>query len=189
MLEVYLFVNPACSKCLNSEQTVTKVTDELDCKVCLRFIPFINLSSINEANQLNLDSYQMTIDYKAALYQGCKKGRQFLQLIQELTLIKKEAYTEELVKQAALAVNLDLEMFQEDRESAMVKKNIVADQKLVQEMGISDHGSLVMFDCHSSEHGLLVEKINDTQLADLFKGVIKRDSFEDFKAMPNLRVL
>lgn len=189
MFEVYLFVNPACSKCLISEQTVTKVTEELDCKVCLRFIPFINLSSINEANQLNLDSYQMTIDYKAALYQGCKKGRQFLQLIQELTLVKKEAYTEKIVRQAAMTVNLDLEMFQEDRESAMVKENVISDQKLVQEMGITTHDSLVMFDCHSNEHGLLVEKINHSQLKDLFKDVMKRDSFDEFKTMPNLRVL
>ena len=189
MFEVYLFVNPACLKCLDSEREVTKVTEKLNCKVCLRFIPFISLGSINEANLLHIDSYQMTIDYKAALYQGCKKGRQFLQLIQELTLVKKRNYNDELAYHAALAVNLDLDMFKEDRLSSMVKENVSSDQRLVQEMGITNHDSLVMFDCNSSEHGVLVEKINNSQLKELFSDVVNRNSFYNLKTLPNLRVL
>ncbi|WP_429971330.1 DsbA family protein [Fructilactobacillus sp. Tb1] len=189
MIEVYLFVDPACTKCLAAEKEVNRITDELNCKVCLRYIPFNSLSSINEAKQHHLNPYQMTIDYKAALYQGCKKGRRFLQLIQELTLVEHQAYSDDLVYKAALAVKLDLSMFKEDRLSPILKETIQSDRELVQEMGINDHGNLVMFDCQSNGHGLLVEKVDYSQLTKIFNHIIKRKSLEKFKATPNLRVL
>ncbi|WP_413627056.1 DsbA family protein [Fructilactobacillus vespulae] len=189
MIEVYLFIDPSCSNCLTAEQDVTKVTENLPGKVCLRFIPFITLETLNRKNQNNIDPYQIIVDYKAALYQGCKKGRSFLQDLQEAVLKQNVPYSEKLAYQIALENKLDLEMFKEDRISKLIKANINSDQELVREMGITNHENLVIFDCRSVDNGILIDKFDLSQLESLFQKIINHTPKQKLKAFPHLKVL
>ncbi|USS86377.1 DsbA family protein [Fructilactobacillus cliffordii] len=185
MIEMYLFVEPTCSTCLTAEQAVTKVADNLTQKVRVKFIPYLQLGVINSAHH-QLD-YQITLDYKAALFQGCKKGREFLQHLQTEIITNQTTYSEALAEQMARTTNLDLEMFQEDRASNLPQSAFKSDQELIREMGVEDHDNLVIFNCASCANGLLIKDLGYQHLHTLcteMEAKIQKES-----GTPNLRVL
>ncbi|EKK20333.1 hypothetical protein B808_1061 [Fructilactobacillus florum 8D] len=167
MLEMYLFVNPTCTKCISAEKDVTKVATALQQKVRIKFIPVFELSTVSEGLTGNLDAYHLTLDYKAALFQGCKKGRSFLTELQEALLIKKQTYSEELVWQIAQNNQLDLQMFKTDRNSELCEKALQSDQQLSREMGVSNHDCLVLFDCATADKGIRIQDIEYSKLFEL----------------------
>ncbi|USS87241.1 DsbA family protein [Fructilactobacillus hinvesii] len=185
MIEMYLFVEPTCSSCLTAEQAVTKVADNLTQKVRVKFIPYLQLGVINSSHH-QLD-YQITLDYKAALFQGCKKGREFLQQLQTEVLLNHAIYSDALVNQVATATKLDLEMFQEDRDSDLPQSAFKSDQELVREMGVTDHDNLVIFNCASCANGLLIKDLDYQHLHTLCAKMETKMQKES--GTPNLRVL
>lgn len=96
MLEIHLFVNPLENRCFRCEHDVLKIDHQLNTKVNYRFIPFFNMATIQqtiESYHLNQHSlavrqivsrtiYQVILDYMAASFQGKKRGRQFLLILQ-----------------------------------------------------------------------------------------------------------
>ncbi|USS85539.1 DsbA family protein [Fructilactobacillus myrtifloralis] len=185
MIEMYLFVAPTCPSCLTAERAVTKVADGLTQKVRVKFIPYLQLGVINNSEQ-QID-YQIMLDYKAALFQGCKKGRMFLQHLQTQIINQNQAYSEALVNDAAKATHLDLEMFQEDRHSDLPLSAFKSDQALIREMNVPSHDNLVIFNCSSCANGLLVKDLDYDHLHKLCDQM--EQQMQPATDNPNLRVL
>ncbi|KRN89074.1 hypothetical protein IV53_GL001047 [Ligilactobacillus ceti DSM 22408] len=107
----------------------------------------LSKNDLNLRNTLSREVYRASLDYKAALFQGQKRGRLFLLNVQDQ--IKNNAqyhYTEEIAQQAAIAARLDLELFNEDCNSELAIKAFKQDQKLAAEMKVTQHPSVVIFD-------------------------------------------
>lgn len=189
MIEMYLFVEPSCSECLRAEKAVTKIAKNISTNISLKFIPFMNLGVLNPTDQSKPNSYELILDYKAALFQGCKKGRQFLASLQQKIFIEGASYNKTLVYDIAKQINLDLEMFKEDRHSQLIINTFKADQELMSEMNIVNHGNLVIFDCTSDNNGLLIEKVDYSQLHNICQKIINKDSLKNLNQTHNLRVL
>ncbi|MDN7022109.1 DsbA family protein [Lactiplantibacillus plantarum] len=191
MLEVYLFVNPLANQCVRDEQNVLRLANDSDKQIQFQFVPLLNINVIQRAlkcqgikasdwhaqNQQSQTLYRVILDYKAALFQGKKRGRNFLIALQSAMLKAGQHYSEELVKTVATNCQIDLDMFMEDRDSDLAKQAFHADQRLASEMNITEASSAVVFDCDQYDYGVLLEHFNYTILFDLVNGNL--DPFQD----------
>lgn len=169
MLEIHLFVNPLGSRCFQCEHDVLKVDQKLDTKVNYRFIPFFNMETIQQTIDLyQLDQhslavrqcvsntiYRVILDYMAASFQGRKRGRQFLLVLQSALINNNQGYSIDLVKKAATEAKLDLEMFMEDRDSQLAKGAFHKEQQTAKDLGITKPATAVIFDTEEPEYGFL----------------------------------
>ncbi|MFV0560067.1 MAG: DsbA family protein [Enterococcus sp.] len=178
MIEIYLFVNPLGSSCFHMEKDLLQFIKKeyKQKKILFRFLPLVNLQTIGdvlqergiskknikEQNDLFSATYSAALDYKAALLQGKKKGREFLLQIQNEVGCKKKTYTKELSEKIIQQIGGDLPMFKEDRTSDLVKEGFYSDQKIAREMGITKHPSAVVYNyACDRDFGVLVEDISD----------------------------
>ena len=109
------------------------------------------------------------MDYKAALFQGRKRGRSFLLSLQQQLVNQNSNYTQNLGAQVAEKVHLDLEMFNEDRRSSLALKSFHDDQKMANEMGIEAPSSAVVFDTRNDDDGILINDFDYYTLLDLYR--------------------
>lgn len=170
MLELHLFVNPLGMHCLSCEQDVLKCDHDLNIKINYQFIPLFNMKTIDNTiklynlnpHDLKLRQYvtevlnQIILDYKAALFQGRKRGRHFLLLLQTAILKQGFDYNNQLVRDIAKSANLDLEMFLEDRQSQLAKQSFRQDQKIANDLGVSEPSTAVIFNTANSNYGVLI---------------------------------
>ncbi|MFC6180078.1 DsbA family protein [Lactiplantibacillus daowaiensis] len=191
MLEVYLFVNPLGEQCVRDEQNVLRLANDSDKQIQFQFVPLLNINVIQKAmqrqglrptdwqaqNQQSQTLYRLILDYKAALFQGKKRGRNFLIAMQDALLQAGQTYSESLVQAVAQQCKIDLEMFMEDRNSDLAKQAFHADQRLASEMNISEASSAVVFDCDHYDYGVLLEHFTYNTLFDLVNGQL--DPFHD----------
>ncbi|XIF19641.1 MAG: hypothetical protein AJITA_00304 [Acetilactobacillus jinshanensis] len=170
MLEAYLFVDPLCKKCIRSEIIIKRLAQNLNTHFLYQFIPMLNIKILNnvEAPQIVKNQhqlyYQMVMDYKAALFQGKKRGQNFFIMLQEELLNDKANYNNRLVLATAENSKLDLDMFKEDRRSQLAKKSFKSDQRLVHEMKITKPSSAVIFNWALCNYGILFTNINYNHL-------------------------
>lgn len=171
IIEIYLFVNPIGSKCYTSEKEVLSFVEGLEQKVHFRFIPFHNFQTVTKymqfhnlpeknlafRNQICTSTYQASLAYKAALMQGKKKGRAYLMQLQSELIEDNSLFSENLLIQVAEKVNLDVEMFIEDKNSDFAKASYEEEQRIAREMQIESNPSMVVFDNQNDDYGLLVE--------------------------------
>lgn len=212
VFELFLFIDPLCKACRNSENTVLQISEDVDSKFKLQFIPIYNLKVVqtdfcNSNNQLKkrLSSEELSalyrnvvLDYKAALFQGMKKGRKFLTAIQDKLLTEGYVYSDEMAIAIAEKCGLDVEMFKEDRRSNLAKKSIKKDQDLVQNMKIEKPASAVIFNCEGNDDGILTDDIEYSTLfnaccdknltPEYLKDALSESSLKETK-MKHLRVL
>ncbi|WP_125763149.1 MULTISPECIES: DsbA family protein [Levilactobacillus] len=177
MLEVYLFVNPLGARCMRSERNIMRLADHLNSKVSFQFVPLLNqqiiaqsLSSrptLAERNARFNVTYQAILAYKAALFQGKRKGRKFLLNMQDAVVSQHQSFTEELTLEMAKKCHLDLDMFTEDCQSDLAKQAFKTDQKLAAEMKIEQSSSAVIFNCDVSDCGLLLNDVTYDALCDV----------------------
>jgi len=184
VLEVYLFVNPLGEQCVRDEQNVLRLANDSDKQIQFQFVPLLNINVIQKAmqgqglnpadwqaqNQQSQQLYRIILDYKAALFQGKKRGRNFLIAMQAALLKAGQHYSEALVTSVAQRCKIDLDMFMEDRNSDLAKQAFHADQRLASEMNITDASSAVVFDCDHYDYGVLLEHFNYSILFDLVNG-------------------
>lgn len=208
MLELHLFVNPLGMRCLRCEKDVLKIDQSLNTKISYQFIPLFNMQTINNTIDLyHLDPHdlairqqvsrtlnQVILDYKAALFQGRKRGRHYLLLLQTALIKQGLDYNEELVRRIANDSHLDLEMFFEDRESQFVKQAFRQDQKIASDLGVTKTATAVVFNTSDSDYGLMIPNFNYDTLINAFKnGELDQDvSLNDWASRyqaPHLRVL
>lgn len=152
MLELYLFVNPLGQTCYQAEQELLQLIQQCPTKVNLRFIPFLNLQTASNliqenphrnCHELSKELSQAALDYKAALFQGQKRGRQFLMKIQE-GFAQYGSYNHDLVLQAAKASQLDWDMFVSDRQAEFTIQSFHKDQRLANQMQVKANPTIVL---------------------------------------------
>lgn len=179
MLEVYLFVNPIGENCLAAESSVLKLATARHEKVHYQFLPLVNLNTVervmdrqqlnshdlNQRNHVFQTIYHAALDYKAALFQGKRKGQQFLMALQQALNLDHRAYSDDLITSLADQAKLDRTMFQEDRRAKLAQESFESDQRIACEMGIQDHPSAVIFnyDNPDKNYGILVEDCTSFQ--------------------------
>ncbi|MBB1062376.1 DsbA family protein [Limosilactobacillus fastidiosus] len=183
MLEIYLFINPLGSRCFRCERDVLKIDHQLNTKVNYRFIPFFNMATIQQTIEFyHLDPrslavrqnvsntiYRVILDYMAASFQGKKRGRQFLLMLQDALIKEDSNYSDSLVKNIALQSKLDLKMFLEDRNSTLAKKTFHQDQQFAQSLGITRPSTAVVFDTKQSHYGFLLNNFDYETLITAYK--------------------
>ncbi|MHC9532337.1 DsbA family protein [Dellaglioa sp. BT-FLS60] len=184
MLEIYLFVNPLGTKCFKSEQKVLDYINVSSKEVSFQFIPMLNMQTINNVMvEKNLDTrdlalrndlfesiYQATLNYKAALFQGKKRGRAFLMTIQESIVQDNNCYSEELVRQVADEVGLNWDMFAEDRYSDLAKQSFKNDQKMANEMNVTMHPTIVINNIDGLDCGVSFPDADLVTISDVCNG-------------------
>lgn len=128
MLELHLFVNPLGMRCLRCEKDVLKIDRDLNTKISYQFVPLFNMKTIDNTlkyyhlnphdlairQQVSKILNQVILDYKAALFQGRKRGRHYLLQLQSALINQGLDYNDELINKIAHDSHLDLEMFFED---------------------------------------------------------------------------
>lgn len=172
MIEIYLFVNPIGSICLEAETKLLDFIATSDKKIQFRVIPLVNMQTIHHVmkrrgiptkdidarNKLFTDTYSAALDCKAVQLQGKKLGRKFMMRLQQAVACEKIPYSQELVLAIIEEVGADLEMFLEDRPSDFVKEMFQNDQDTARDMGITQHPSEVVYNFASQrDYGVLLE--------------------------------
>ncbi len=166
MLDMYLFINPLGSACYHTEQNILKLGDSLNEKINFNFIPLMNFKTINDVmcrmniplnnvdirNRLSENIYHSSIDFKAASFQGKKKGRNFLLNVQQLVVNDQKDYNFETIKLAAQKSGLDWDIFEQDRHSKLAIEAFKQDQELATEMNVTEHPTIVVYDCSANNN-------------------------------------
>jgi len=158
MLEIYVFVHPLCSECLETEKRILELVQHVSKKVKCHFIPVLNLPSfehqlklqekeltLSSRNQLFQNFYQFTLDYKTVQLQGNRLSRRFLLSVQEQVCNKRTPYSFQLLKQIILEIGADWETFLSDRTSPIIEHFYRLDQQIAKDMGLTDHVGAVIF--------------------------------------------
>ena len=166
MLDMYLFINPLGSACYHTEQNILKLGDSLNEKINFIFVPLMNFKTINDVmcrmniplnnvdirNRLSENIYHSSIDFKAASFQGKKKGRNFLLNVQQLVVNDQKDYNFETIKLAAQKSGLDWDIFEQDRHSKLAIEAFKQDQELATEMNVTEHPTIVVYDCSANNN-------------------------------------
>lgn len=180
MLEIHLFVNPLGHHCFQCERDLLRVDIQLNNTVNFQFIPLMNMQTIDKTmrdyrkhnwqvssqQQVANTTYSVILDYKAALFQGRKRGRMYLLAIQKALLEEHADYNVELVQRLAKNAKLDMEMFMEDRQSQLAKQCFKKDQRMANQMGITDSDTAIIINTNNPEYGTLVTNCNYASLVD-----------------------
>lgn len=196
---------------MRCEHDVLKLDGKLDGNVSYQFIPLLNLQTITATlesyglnphdlvlrNNASDTLFQIIMDYKAALFQGRKKGRSFLLQMQQHLVCEQNEYSAKLSIQIAKTVKLDTDMFVEDRSSKLAHQAFIADQKMANDMGVTKPSSAVVFDAERSDYGILIDNFDYQTLADICTHKTQElqksaQEFADFylhQNNPNLHVL
>lgn len=166
---------------MRCEHDVLKLDGKLDGRVSYQFIPLLNLQTITatlESHGLNPHDltlrnnasdtlFQIIMDYKAALFQGRKKGRRFLLQMQQHLVCGPDEYSTVLGTNIAKNAGLDIDMFTEDRNSELAHQAFVTDQKMANDMGVTKPSSAVVFDANRANYGVLIDNFDYQTLADI----------------------
>lgn len=175
---MFLFVNPFGQTCLIKEKNILEWMECCESKIQFRIIPFLNLQTLQhylEKNQLPIDNiclrnklfqqmYSTALDFESIQLQGKKKAREFLFKVQDAIGRRKENYSVELIQEIIHSLNIDQEMFEEDRRSVQVVESFRDNQNIAHEMGIVKVPSLVVFNYRSdNDFGILLESHIDDQ--------------------------
>ncbi|SEM43210.1 Thioredoxin [Ligilactobacillus sp. WC1T17] len=190
MLELYLFVNPLGATCYQAEQNILRLAEMSKKRIKFKFVPLLNMESttaIMSANNLNICNlqkrneitqllYRAVLDYKAAMFQGTKRGKCFLLHIQKQIHDYQRDYDEALVIEAAKASKLDLEMFLGDRHSDLAVKCFKKDQELAAKLNVHSNPTMIIYNLDGYDCGFAVKDCQSfALLEDLLLG--DRDEF------------
>lgn len=208
MLEIHLFVNPLGMRCFRCENDVLRVDHELNTKINYQFVPLFNMQTINDTLRLYGLScrdltvrqhvadtiFQVILDYKAALFQGRKRGRCYLLRLQDAIVKGQVNYSRQLAQQVAKQAGLDLEMFLEDRQSKLARQAFQEDQRMAAELGVTQTATAVVFDTDQTDYGYLIADFDYETLIQAFREnkLDHRQSAAQFAAQfhrPALKIL
>lgn len=179
MIEIYLFIHPLCPDSLSSEKRLLQMIQNAPKKVQFKILPLLNLHTFQqflmkqntkflnlyERNQLFDAAYSAALDYKAIQLQGKKKGRLFLLNLQDKVCNEQIPYSKQLVADIIESINGDLDMFESDRQSDVIKQSFETDQAIAKEMSVSKTDSAVFFNyTKNQDYGVLVEDGLTTEL-------------------------
>ena len=202
------FCNPLGMRCLRCEKDVLKIDRDLNTKISYQFVPLFNMKTIDNTlkyyhlnphdlairQQVSKTLNQVILDYKAALFQGRKRGRHYLLQLQSALINQGVDYNDELINKIAHDSHLDLEMFFEDRQSQLAKQAFHQDQKIASDLGVSETATAVVFNTEDSDYGLMIPNFDYNTLIHAFKsGKLARptslDEFVNQYRPPKLQII
>ncbi|WP_225048178.1 DsbA family protein [Lacticaseibacillus kribbianus] len=178
MLELFLFVNPINRRCREAEAAVNRLLTELPAKVAVHFVPVVTIQVIDQymretgmnhrnlalRNQLFDVAYQLSLDYKAAQFQGNKKARTFLMASQEMLDVDPHAYSPGFAQAAAARCGLNLATLAADRAHEAMHQCLASDHATAQEMGVWATPTAVVFNAGSMRSsGLRLDALSSYQ--------------------------
>jgi len=176
MLEVFLYINPLCSYCLQVEQAIIDFTRKHDIDTQYHFVTNYNMATINDYVQLKgfkitnteerTNASQEVVEaaklYKAASCQGNKKARNFLMNLQEQVNVLNNPFDDTTIKRAINNSGLDYKSIMTDKESQCVVQGLKRDQQLSMEMNVQKAPTAVIFDCDNEEKpGVMITDFGD----------------------------
>ncbi|API89119.1 hypothetical protein BKP56_07565 [Marinilactibacillus sp. 15R] len=178
IIEIFLFINPLGANSFDAEETIEAFSKERDERVKISFVPLLNFNSVKKQllnekavqtsienrNKMYTDSFNASLAFAAASMQGKKKARKFLMTLQKNIIENNNTFSKSLVLKSAQAAKLDIEMFEEDFNSDLVKTAFTKDQKLAQEMSVQDTPACVLFTRNGEEYGYRIDSIISKQL-------------------------
>lgn len=179
VFEIFLYINPIGERSLESEKVVLDLDQEIEQKMHVKFIPLLNLQIVKDfmrthhmdqhdlalRNRIFNVMYQVILDYKSASFQGNKKSRKLLMLLQG-RISEGEKYSSELVHEALAEAGLNQEEFDSDRQSKFSRETVESDQQMAGEMGITSTPSTVVINyaADQNEKALLIKDIMSPEL-------------------------
>lgn len=186
MLEIYLFVNPLGMRCIRCEHDLLRIDQQMQqTKLSYHFVPFINLQTIeqtlhlhhlaptaNNRQRVATTLCQVALDYKAALFQGRRRGRQFLLQIQDALTEPHQTYTTHLVQTVAQKVGLDLAMFTADQTDPLTKQALDDDQRIAHELGVAAGATAVVYDSNNPDYGTMINDFDYESLIQAWRAGI-----------------
>lgn len=187
MIEIYLFINPLDKCSLKSEKKYLDLISQEKNKIHFRIIPILNprviqnyllthkltTSDLGYRNQLFNTIYSACLDLKAVQLQGKQLGRKFLFELQKRVDSDYSRYTNELVFDILLELNINIDLFKADRESKLIVDFFKIDQQIGHEMGIEAFTDAVIFNYNCDrDFGVLVE---DSTPHDIIQDLFKTD--------------
>ncbi|MGR3741493.1 DsbA family protein [Companilactobacillus sp. DQM5] len=201
MWEVFLFVNPLGSYCLNTETTILNFVDDHNIQAHFNFIAVNNLKNITDfmnrtnmdtsdlqlRNEITLSCYDAALTYKAASCQGQKKARQLLMKIQYAINELNAEYNEDLIKNSAKELHIDYEELLADKECDLINSSFEADQLLAQEMNVTQTPSTVIFNYDSDDqNGILIDNHSKEDLENILFDLYKNNQPQKNNTKNNL---
>ncbi|HIX71153.1 MAG TPA: DsbA family protein, partial [Candidatus Enterococcus stercoravium] len=182
MIEIYLFVNPLGSVCLETETNLLDFMTSSQKKIQFRIMPLVNMQTIHDTmkrrglsltdidarNRLFADTYSAALDIKTIQLQGKKLARNFMMRLQQTVGCEAQPYNQTLVEELVTEVGGDLAMFKEDRPTSFVKEMFQVDQDIAREMNITMHPSAVVYN-YACERDYGVSLEGPLAIADLPK--------------------
>lgn len=183
MLEIHLFVNPLGLGCINCEQSLLTIDHDISTKINYQFIPLLNMQTISETMSLYQESkcglalrnhtaqvlMQVAMDYEAALFQGRRRARLYLLQLQKALLNNSRHYSSELAQKTAVKAKLDIDMFLEDRQSALAKRSFKRHQQFASGLGVFSPSTAVVVDTDNPKYSLLVDNFDMRTLIDAYR--------------------
>lgn len=169
LFEMFLFINPLDTQCLQLEKELLQFIQESSQQVYFRLIAFMDYPlfhqslnrqanhSLKEANALFQSIYKLCLGYKAALCQGQKRGRLFLMTMQKVFNEDHHPFSYENMTDCATLCGLDVDMWEEDYHSGKAKSDFQEDIHLVKQMNITSYPSLVVYDNLNYRYGVKLQ--------------------------------
>jgi predicted DsbA family dithiol-disulfide isomerase len=172
VIEIYLFIHPFGSLCLEEETRLIDFINESSEKINLQILPFVNMTTttsimrkygwdkkdLDSRNTFLNHSYSAALDYKAAQQQGKKYARIFLLKLQTAIICHKTPYSQQLAETLFAETGGDIDMFREDRQSALVKEKFWQDQQTARDLHIQHQTSAVIYNFYrEEEYGILLQ--------------------------------
>ena len=170
LLEFYLFVNPLGLTCYHSDQELLNALERVSTHynvnvLCYhnqatlsRFIERLGLNpcSLKLRNEIFEKIYLASLASKAASLQGKRFSRQFITQLQNKVNNEIDRFNLQLIMEIAEALRLDLDSFEQDLHSDIVKKLFTRDQQTANDMNVQQTPSLVIFEYMSDEDGIVL---------------------------------
>lgn len=174
-LEIYIFVDPACSSCWKNEMLIKRLQIEYGHYFSIKHV-LCGDSSFSEQNDVQdvhairagsnvnnwlkdpkLSDYVTSIAVKAAELQGKKAGNRFFKKIQESFFLDKRNIAQlDTLLDCAEQAELDYDEFLKDIKSESAVKALQCDLKIKSEMEVNEVPTFVFFNQKIDEEGLKV---------------------------------
>lgn len=183
MLEIHLFINPLGMRCFRCENDVLRVDHDLNTKISYQFIPLFNMQTITDTidlyklnpcslkvrQEVSATLNQAILDYKAALFQGGRRGRQYLLRLQDTMTKNGWHYSDALAQKVAKESQLDLEMFMEDRHSAIAQQSFKKDQAVAHSYGVTTTATAIVYDSKEPDYRYLIPQFDYETLIESYR--------------------
>lgn len=163
-MELYAFIDPLCSSCLDLQPIIRKLQVEYEHYFTLRIVLSTKLSTLNSFCQtVTIDDKDFThpalpsVAIKAAELQGKRAGMRFLQKLQEhLFVDTRNVATYSSLLSIAEQAHLDVEEFKSDIQSKEATRAFQCDMYISREMDVTESPSMVFFNERIEDEGLKV---------------------------------